>query len=629
MISGMLDRRSRRIFGAALLIFAAAGGPAWAIKIVSYNLLNYPDEAANRDPAFRTILTDLQPDIVIAQEVEGVNGANAFRNNVLNVVNPGAWVEDQHFVCGDTDASLFYRTAVITTTGVGSDRAMTIATAPRLTPRWKLRLAGYNSSATEFYAYGCHLKASDTPADATDRQTAANLIRANANGFPTGTRFIVVGDMNFYRMSSEPGYTSFTGSQADNDGRLVDVLNPTLVMQEWHNSNTYRFMHTQSPRASNPPWSDGGVTGGMDDRFDFILISTQLNTGSGLSYVSGTYRAVGQDGNRCCNGQVNSPLPNGDVSNDVANALWAAADHLPVLLQLRSPPNVIVSTNSLDYGTVIVGADVTRNLTVSNPAPAPGETLTYTYTSEPPGYISGPGGVQSRTAGASANDTITLNTLSSGVKNLSPALTLSTNSPEGATIQVGVTGTVLDHAVPSLDENSQVLVGPLDFGTHSPGGFSDEYVAIYNVGWNPLQAAGEIVELIVTGPDAWRFSAIDASSVYLDEFPSYITMRFDSTGATPGTYTATAEFVITDQSDLQGATSLPSVFVEMTAGIPGVKGDFNFNAIVDCTDIPTMVAVLLNPAGATPQQRDIADMNSDTQNDGRDIQPFVNALQCP
>lgn len=629
MISRIFDRRGRRVLSVAMVVFAAASGPAWGIKFLSYNVLNYPGtSAAQRDPLLRTIITDLQPDVVLAQEISNGGGASAFLNNVLNQVNPGAWAMDTYVDCGDSDQTLYYRTAIFTTAGSGGDRLTVIATTPRTSPRWKLRLAGYTSSAAELYVYGCHLKASDTTADATQRQVSADLIRANANAFPTGTRFIVCGDMNFYRMSTEPGYTSFTGSQADNDGRLVDVLNPTLVLQEWHNNFTYRFMHSQSPRLTNPSYSMDGTTGGLDDRFDFVFVSTALNSGSGLSYIASTYRTVGQDGNHM-NKNVNDSPTNTDVSVAVANALWGAADHLPILMQLQSPPNAVVSTTALDFATVIVGASATLDLTVSNPAPAPGETLTYTYAPAPPGYLSAPGGVQSRTAGASANDTITLDTSSSGVKDQSPALTISTNSPEAATIQVSLTGTVLDHAVPSLDENTQVLVGPLDFGTHSPGGFSDEFVAIYNVGWNPLQAAGEIGDLAITGPDAWRFSAIDASSIYLDEFPSYITMHFDSAGATPGTYTATAEFVITDQSDLPGATSLPSVFVEMTAGIPGVKGDFNFNAIVDCTDIPTMVAVLLNPAGATAQQRDIADMNSDTQNDGRDIQLFVNALQCP
>lgn len=622
---------SRRIGAVALLVLAVSTGPAWAIKVVAYNLLNYPGTSATeRDPLYRTILTDLQPDIVIAGEVQNSTAAVLFRNNVLNVVNPGAWVEDTHVDCGDTDQSLFYRSGVFVQAGAGADRLSVIGSTPRTSPRWKLQLAGYTQPSSMFYVYGCHLKANDTTTDASERTAGANLIRADANNFPAGTRFLVAGDMNFYRMSTEPAYTSFTGSQADNDGRLADVLNPSLVLQEWHNSSALRLMHTQSPRASNPSYSGDGATGGMDDRFDFIFISTALNGGSGLSYVSGTYRSVGNDGNRCCNSAVNNPLPNGDVSDAVANALWGAADHLPVLLQLRAPARGTISTASLAFGTVLVGYNATQPLTVGNAASTPGESMTYQYAAAPPGTFTGPGGVLNAAAGVSNPDTITMNTGSAGVKDLAPALTISTNSAETPSFSVSATGTVLDHGVPSSDPGFQLLTGTVDFGLHGPGGFTDQPAVVYNDGFNSLQAPVEIYDAIFSGPDAARFSLVDVPPFVADGTPASITIHFDDTGVTPGSsYSATVELLTSDLSGLPGGVTLDSVTFDLLAGVPFVKGDFNFNAVVDCSDIAPFVSVLLNPPGATALQRDIADMNNDTRNDGLDIQLFRNALICP
>jgi len=622
---------SRRMSAVVCLVVAGTAGPAWAIKVVAYNLLNYPGtSAAQRDPLFRTILADLQPDIVIAGEIQNATAAASFRNNVLNVVNPGAWVEDTHVDCGDTDQSLFFRSGEFVQTGSGSDRLTVISSTPRTSPRWKLQLAGYTQPASMIYVYGCHLKANDTTTDATERTAAADLIRSNANNFPAGTRFIVAGDMNFYRMSTEPAYTSFTGSQADNDGRLVDVLNPSLVLQEWHNSMALRLMHTQSPRATNPSYSGDGATGGMDDRFDFIFISQALNGSTGLSYIPGTYRSVGNDGTRCCNGAVNNPLPNLDVSDAVANALWGAADHLPVLLQLRAPARGTLSTASLAFGSVLVGYNATQTLTVGNAASVPGESMTYQYASQPPATFSGPAGVLSASAGASNDDAISMNTSTAGVKDLSPALVLSTNSAETPTLNVSATGTVLDHGVPSADPGVQLLTGTVDFGLHGPGGFSNQDATIYNVGFNALQAPVEIYDAIFSGPDAARFSLVDAPSFFADGSPAFISIHFDDTGVTPGSnYSATVEFVTADDTSLPGAATLDSVTFDLLAGVPLVKGDFNFNAVVDCADVAPFVAVLLDPPGATPLQRDIADMNSDTRDDGLDIQLFRNALICP
>src|SRR5439155_883091 len=60
-----------------------------------------------------------------------------------------------------------------------------------------------------------------------------------------------------------------------------------------------------------------------------------------------------------------------------ANALWNASDQLPVRVDIRLPARIALAPAALDFGTVIVGAAVSKSLAVSNPALAPAEVLSY------------------------------------------------------------------------------------------------------------------------------------------------------------------------------------------------------------------------------------------------------------
>src|SRR5690554_7468398 len=62
----------------------------------------------------------------------------------------------------------------------------------------------------------------------------------------------------------------------------------------WNNSGSYAEIHTQSTR--NGGNFDCGSQGGMDDRFDQILVSQNvMNNSDNVEYQTGSYRAVGND----------------------------------------------------------------------------------------------------------------------------------------------------------------------------------------------------------------------------------------------------------------------------------------------------------------------------------------------
>ena len=302
---------------------------AFGTRIVTWNLLAYNGGApSNRKTAYKRILNHLNADVIVAQEVEGLTGANDFLTTVLNATDgPGGYSLAEFTNGPDSDNALYYRADKIVYT---NGNHITIATSPRITDRWLLDHVG-SPMGGQFYVYSMHLKAGSSgedPQNPVDRQTAAALVRANANALPAGTQIVYAGDLNLYT-SAEGAWTELTGSQADNDGRCFDPINAPGA---WSASAGFSSIHTQSPHNDNAGAPPGGSSGGLDDRFDFMLISDSLRDGVGLSYITSSYRAFGNDGNHF-NADINDPptIPQGLF---IADALHTASDHLPVFMEL-------------------------------------------------------------------------------------------------------------------------------------------------------------------------------------------------------------------------------------------------------------------------------------------------------
>jgi hypothetical protein len=163
------SRHARRLV-LPLTVLAAgilAAGPVRALKVMNYNLLNYPAATgAAREDEFRTILTAIHPDILMSQEVTGNTsaGATQFLTNVLNTAFPGEYAVATFIDGDDTNNALFYRTAAFDF--VSAD---TIATPLREIHHWVMRPDGYAATAAQIHFYSAHLKAGSTGADETQR----------------------------------------------------------------------------------------------------------------------------------------------------------------------------------------------------------------------------------------------------------------------------------------------------------------------------------------------------------------------------------------------------------------------------------------------------------------------------
>lgn len=174
----------------------------------------------------------------------------------------------------------------------------------------------------DVYCFVAHFKASQGSANELDRFAAAQNILAWLQSRPGLKRFVLCGDLNLYS-SNEPAFQSLYDQFEDPAGQPVGWQGPA-----------YAALHTQSPATNAVPCA---VTGGMDNRFDFILVSQAIAFGATtISLVPDTYEAVGNDGTSY--DIALNCIGNASVPPDVCTALRNTSDHLPVSLQLLVAP---------------------------------------------------------------------------------------------------------------------------------------------------------------------------------------------------------------------------------------------------------------------------------------------------
>ena len=283
------------------------------VKIVTYNLLNYPNNTAAKNPKFQLIMNEINPDILVVQEITSLSAVNLFLNDVL-----GDEYMAGNFIDGpDTDNAIFFRDSLFQFI---STEFIAPSQGPRYISVFKLF---HKITLDTIIVYSAHFKASTGIDNELRRLNEAATLRVLTNLLPEGTDFLLVGDLNLYR-STEPAYERLL--LQDGTGYFLD---PIDTPGNWHQSFTYRHFHTQSSRITD--LGDGGSTGGLDDRFDFILSSQSILDQGGIEYVDGSYWAYGNDGGHF-NLSVHDP-PNQSVSTDIAIALYFVSDHLPVVAE--------------------------------------------------------------------------------------------------------------------------------------------------------------------------------------------------------------------------------------------------------------------------------------------------------
>ena len=277
------------------------------------------------------------PDMFLVNELDNQFGATLILNNALNQ-NGITHYQQALFVDGpDTDNMLFYNSNKL---GLISQNE--IQTALRDINEYVLYYKAPDLSTTLdtafFYMYSCHLKAGSTDPNPDYRLAEAQVFKNYLSGKIGLKNVMFGGDFNFYgsSVSGEPGHNWVL------NGGTFPLFDPIDMTGEWHANSFYANIHTQSTRTTS---FDGGATGGLDDRFDFVFISNDLQTGANKAkYVDNSYTAIGNDGAHY-NTSLLNPSSNGAVPDDVANALYQMSDHLPVYLEIQVGGGVGITDN--------------------------------------------------------------------------------------------------------------------------------------------------------------------------------------------------------------------------------------------------------------------------------------------
>lgn len=309
----MLKKSFILIFIFLQAVFLQDNYPQVNCRIMSYNLLNYPDvDSVIRNPYFRRVVKYADPDILVVQEMTSQAGMNGFLSNVMNaygnVYSMGTFIDGY-----DTDNGIFFKTAkfrFISNTP--------IKTALRDINRFKIVNISY--PADTLMIFSVHLKASGGVTNEELRAAEVDSLRKFTSNIPADKFYIVCGDFNIYG-DYEQAYIKLKQINGNGYGHFVDAINMTGVWNQFQ----YRQYHTQSPRVRA---FGGGSTGGMDDRFDMILMSPGIFNAGRIAYNPGTLTAYGNDGNHY-NDSINK-RPNTSVPDSIADAIHYASDHIPV-----------------------------------------------------------------------------------------------------------------------------------------------------------------------------------------------------------------------------------------------------------------------------------------------------------
>lgn len=310
-------------------------------KIVYYNLLRFPGSTSNRVDSIKAIIDYLKPDIFAVEELEDITGANLIRDNALNQNGRSGYQYGTYYDGYDSDNLIYYKSDLlglikedtISTNGSTSFGQSRYIRHTRLFYRDSNLAIHQDTVFLDLFAM--HLSASMGGTDSIERQLQCRALK-NWMNTKTGLKYIIAGgDLNVYT-SDEISYQILL------DSGNYKIKDPINRPGNWHNTFSFTDIHTQSTRRRA---FNGGATGGLDDRFDFILVSDSLmNTTSRVVALPNTYKAVGNNG-QLFNDSLTHPPISTAVPWSVLSALYNNSDHLPVYMEFIIKQKVITLTD--------------------------------------------------------------------------------------------------------------------------------------------------------------------------------------------------------------------------------------------------------------------------------------------
>ena len=362
-----------------LILFVNVNFGQTRIKAMMYNVLNYSDSevSRNKTPFLSTILGEVKPDLFMVCEMIDEIGSNyLFENSIIpfNENFQKAPFEENQSGSYSLQQMVYYNTKKLI---LEETRVITADTRDINQYTFKINTENGNTNPITIEVFVTHLKASTGSSNRQRRLNSIQSFVSYTNNIADDSYVLFAGDLNFYT-SNEEGYQ-----------HLIDDRNPIVIIDPidrptpnfpddgidyyenynstyfWNNSS-FRDIHSQSTRTSNIGFiDDSGSTGGLDDRFDFIMMSKNFNTSTSLYYVNDSYKVVGNNGN-CYNSFISNPNCSGGYSQTLRDALIEFSDHLPIVMEIETPENTL-STNLISE-TNFIGSNIIKDyLKITSP----------------------------------------------------------------------------------------------------------------------------------------------------------------------------------------------------------------------------------------------------------------------
>ncbi len=342
------------------------------IKTMFYNTLNYNSDTESKDRThhLKTILNDVRPDLFMICELKNEDASNYLYDNAVLPYNNN--FSKVSFKYSESPATGLLQMAYYNNKKLTLISEEVIPTRIRDINHYTFQIntkkAEFNPIIIEVFV--THLKASRGNDNMQKRLESTEIFTRELDRLPTDSFVLFAGDFNFYT-SNEPAFQKLI--DASNSIRIIDPVNricPTFpdngidYFDEnnynstyfWNNSS-FADVHSQSTRTFQV--NGDGAGGGMDDRFDFIMMSENFNTSSTLYYVNNSYKSVGNNGN-CYNSYVSNTDCSGEFSQDLRNALQQFSDHLPIVMSLETPQNTL-SILKKDYSILFLNSNIAKN----------------------------------------------------------------------------------------------------------------------------------------------------------------------------------------------------------------------------------------------------------------------------
>ncbi len=325
-------------------------------KTMFYNVLNYPLQGPlDRIDNLQLIIDAYLPDIFMVCEINNEQGANDILLSIQNV-NPNyqgaAFVENtsdddsgdqndlQNMLYFDgTKFSLEDQTEIATNV-----RDFNIYTL-------KLNTVDQNTNPVRLHVLISHLKSSSGTTNQNIRFEMVQELVAYLETMPSASYILFGGDLNFYT-ASEDGFMELL-----DDTNNISFVDPADRIGSWHNNANFIDVFTQSTRTQT---GLGGATGGFDDRFDFILTSSNMMANTELFYVEDSYEVFGNNGESdCFNQEINSNECSGTKFDQaIREVLYLMSDHLPVTLSLETSESLSIDEYNIDNTFRIIGSNL-------------------------------------------------------------------------------------------------------------------------------------------------------------------------------------------------------------------------------------------------------------------------------